>query len=160
MRWIIACLVLLLLAGAIAAFLVNAYGFLSSSGALLAYCTLSGMAAGILYCLRAVYVNTGMGRWNAQWEVWYFLRPITSAVSGFASYLFLQAGLLALSATPDTDGIPYGYVAVAFIAGYNVDFFMRKIEHVAQQLWGIEKSRASRDADETDSQNHGQEEDQ
>lgn len=115
---------------------------------LLVQCAVIGMVAGILYCLRAVYVNTGLDRWKSQWELWYFLRPITSGISGFASCVFLQAGLLALSSKPDPDAMPYGYLAVAFIAGYNVDFFMKKIETIAQELWGIDKSRASRDSSE------------
>ena len=110
----------------------------------------TGMVAGILYCLRAAYVNTGLNRWDSQWELWYFLRPITSAISGFASCVFLQAGLLALSSKPDANATPYGYLAVAFIAGYNVDFFMKKIETIAQELWGIDRSRASRDPAEDD----------
>jgi hypothetical protein len=124
---------------------------------LLVQCGLIGMAAGILYCLRAVYVNKGLDRWNADWEIWYFLRPITSGVSGFVSCIFLRAGLLALSSTPKPDATPYGYLAVAFIAGYNVDFFMKKIEAIAQELWGIDRSRASQSKGEQDKSNRDDE---
>jgi len=124
-----------------------AYGFPAwrPEQLLLTQSAVIGVVAGVLYCLRAVYVNKGLGRWDSQWELWYFLRPITSGISGFASCVFLQAGLLALSSKPDPNAMPYGYLAVAFIAGYNVDFFMKKIETIAQELWGIDKSRASRD---------------
>jgi len=115
---------------------------------LLFECALTGVVAGVLYCLRAIYVNKGLKRWDSDWEVWYYLRPITSGISGFASCVFLQAGLLALSSTPKPDATPYGYLAVAFIAGYNVDFFMKKIEAIAQELWGIDRSRASQTKEE------------
>ena len=115
----------------------------SDERCLLVQCGLVGMVAGIRYCLRAVYVNKGLNRWDSGWELWYFLRPITSAISGFASCIFLQAGLLTLSSTPEPNATPYGYFAVAFIAGYNVDFFMKKLEAIAQELWGIDRSRAS-----------------
>jgi hypothetical protein len=32
---------------------------------------------------------------------------------------------------------------LAFIAGFNVDKFLAKIEDVARAVWGIEKTRAS-----------------
>jgi len=57
--------------------------------------------------------------------------------------VFLKAGLLVLEADQNPEAISYGYLAIAFIAGYNVDNFMKKIESLAQTLWGIKKSRAS-----------------
>jgi len=118
---------------------------LGADALLLIQCSFIGLVAGVLYCLRAVYVHKGLGHWNSDWYIWYFLRPVTSTISGFASTIFLQAGMLALSSKPEFGNTPYGYYAIAFIAGYNVDFFMKKIEHIAKELWGIEKSRASRE---------------
>jgi hypothetical protein len=42
----------------------------------------------------------------------------------------------------------FGYLAVAFIAGYNVDNFLKKIESIAKSSWGIGKSRISEIPDE------------
>jgi len=162
MRWIISYLLGLLLATTAVAVALSVYGAQDwqPNQLLLGQCALIGSVAGVLYCLRAIYVNTGLDRWDSKWTVWYYLRPLTSAISGFASCIFLQAGLLALSSQPDPDAMPYGYLAAAFIAGYNVDFFMKKIEQVARELWGIEKSRASEDKDATDFPNQRQEDDQ
>ena len=111
-------------------------------------CTFVGVTGGILYCLRAVYLNKCVRRqWDKDWEVWYYLRPITSGISGFVSCIFLKAGLLVLEADPKPDAIAFGYLAVAFIAGYNVDNFMKKLESIASSVWGISKSRASSDKD-------------
>ncbi|MCK4825635.1 hypothetical protein KA005_58340 [bacterium] len=107
-------------------------------------CTLVGVIGGVLYCLRAVYLNKCVLKtWDKGWEVWYWLRPITSGISGFISCVFLKAGLLVLEADPKAEAISFGYFAVAFIAGYNVDNFMKKLESIASSVWGIKKSRAS-----------------
>lgn len=107
-------------------------------------CTFMGGLGGILYCLRAVYLNRCvLKKWDDNWVIWYYLRPITSCISGFVSSIFLKAGLLALNSSIQHDGIPYGYLTIAFIAGYNVDNFLKKIESVALNSWGIKKTRAS-----------------
>jgi hypothetical protein len=105
-----------------------------------------GIIGGLMYCLRAVYLNRCVRKtWDKEWEVWYYLRPITSAISGFVSFVFLKAGLLILDVASKPDQISFGYLAIAFIAGYNVDNFMKKLEEVASSIWGIKKSRASQD---------------
>ena len=109
-----------------------------------ARCASFGLIGGVIYCLRGVYVNYCVkGNWDKKWEVWYYLRSLTSGISGFISLVFLKAGLLVLEADQNPEAISYGYLAIAFIAGYNVDNFMKKIEAVAQTIWGIQKSKAS-----------------
>ena len=109
-----------------------------------AKCAYIGGIGGILYCLRAVYLNRCvLKQWDADWQVWYYLRPITSTISGFISCIFLKAGLLVLEASSNPGNTPYGYISIALIAGYNVDNFMKKIESIAQTVWGISKSRVS-----------------
>ncbi len=105
-------------------------------------CALIGLVGGILYCLRGIYKNRSVNKnWDKNWHVWYYLRPFTSSISGFVSYIILSAGLLTLDAVQgDTD---FGFYAFAFIAGYNVDKFLQKLEDVAKTIWGIDKSRSS-----------------
>jgi hypothetical protein len=59
------------------------------------------------------------------------------------SYLFLKAGLLVLESSSNADASEIGFFALAFIAGFNVDKFVAKIEEVAKAVWGIDKSRSS-----------------
>ena len=107
-------------------------------------CSLIGGLAGLLYCLRAVYLNKCVRKsWDCAWEIWYYLRPLTSLLCGFFSCIFLKAGLLILDADPKTDSFIYGYLTVAFIAGYNVDNFLKRIESIANEIWCIKKSRSS-----------------
>ena len=109
-------------------------------------CVLVAAVGGSLYCLRAIYINKCVRKnWDVEWETWYYLRPITSSISGFAAYIFLKAGLVVLEASQEADSGEYGFLALAFIAGLNVDKFVQKIEDVAKSTFGIEKSRASKD---------------
>ncbi|MEJ2609556.1 MAG: hypothetical protein P8179_05560 [Candidatus Thiodiazotropha sp.] len=111
-------------------------------------CILAGGAGGVLYCLRAVYLNACVqGKWSKHWETWYYLRPLVSLISGGVSYIFLKAGLLVLEAQEVESASNYGFLALAFIAGLNVDNFIKKIESIAESAWGIGRSRTSREDD-------------
>ncbi|HDY90461.1 MAG TPA: hypothetical protein ENH82_20365 [bacterium] len=108
-------------------------------------CIIMGGLGGIVYCLRGVYLNACVKKtWDKEWHPWYYIRPLVSLVCGGISYLFLKAGLLVLESNQSVDSSNLGFLALAFIAGLNVDKFISKIEDVAQAAWGIEKSRASK----------------
>ena len=106
-------------------------------------CGAIAYVGGALYCFRAIYLNKCVHkRWDPDWHVWYFIRPITSTIAGAVSYLFLKAGLLVLESTANAGASEIGFFAVAFIAGFNVDKFVAKIEEVAKAVWGIDKTRS------------------
>lgn len=108
------------------------------------YCGICGGVGGVLYCLRGVYLNYCVNKsWDNSWLPWYFIRPIASIVTGTIAYYLLQAGLFVLEAKTDVTKphTHYGYYAFSFIAGYNVDQFLKKVEDVAKTTWGIDKSR-------------------
>lgn len=114
-------------------------------------CAFIGGLGGCLYCLRGVYLNAAVkNQWSKHWEVWYYLRPITSLMCGGVSYLFLKAGLLVLESGTKPDASELGFYALAFIAGFNVNKFIKKLEDVSEAVWGIEKSRASSTRQEKD----------
>lgn len=111
-------------------------------------CGLIGIIGGSLYCIRAVYVNKcARNNWDANWHIWYFLRPVASFIAGGASFLFLRAGLLILESSAKQNSTELGFYALAFIAGLNVDKFVAKIEGVAHAVWGIDKSRSAGGSD-------------
>ena len=111
-------------------------------------CCLIGGVGGILYSLRAVYLNfSWKNQWSKEWEIWYYLRPITSTISGGISFLIIKAGLLVLEANSNTDSSYFGIYVLAFVAGLNVDVFISKIEDLAKSTWNIDKSRASENFD-------------
>nr|WJR86142.1 hypothetical protein [Enterobacter hormaechei subsp. steigerwaltii] len=47
-----------------------------------------------------------------------------------------------------------GFFALAFIAGFNVDKFVAKIEEVAKAVWGIEKTRSATERDKPEKKNN------
>jgi hypothetical protein len=107
-------------------------------------CILIGGLSGCVYCLRAIYLNASVRKnWDVDWHVWYYLRPIVSASCGGAGYLFLKAGLLVLDAKTQSDSNEFGFYALALVAGYNVDNFLKKLEEVSEAVLGIGKSRSA-----------------
>lgn len=111
-------------------------------------CGAMGGVGGCIYCLRAVYLNACVHKsWDNDWQPWYYIRPLVSIGCGFVSYLFLRAGLLVLESGSKPDATEIGFLALALIAGLNVDKFIAKIEDVAQAVWGIEKSRVAKAGD-------------
>ncbi len=106
-------------------------------------CVVAGGFGGCVYCLRGIYLNACVRKqWSNEWQPWYYIRPFVSVVCGGVSYLFLKAGLLILESNTKPDATQLGFIALAFVAGLNVDKFIAKIEDVAHATWGIEKSRA------------------
>jgi hypothetical protein len=117
-----------------------------SGFSLVVYCILIGGIGGVLYCLRGIYLSACVRNdWDNRWLPWYLIRPIASLISGGVSFLFLKAGLLILDSAPTKDSSTLGFLALAFVAGYNVDKFMTKIEQIAESAWGIKKSRSAND---------------
>jgi hypothetical protein len=109
------------------------------------FCALAGGIGGGVYCLRGVYLNACVRKdWDPSWLPWYYIRPFVSLVCGGISCLFLKAGLLVLESSPKQGSTDLGFIALAFIAGFNVDKFISKIEDISQATWGIEKSKASK----------------
>ena len=113
------------------------------------YCVLFGALGGVTYCLRGLYLNVAVkDNWDPKWKIWYFVRPLVSAILGGLSFVFVSAGLLVLDAAdPAPNGI-YGFIALSFVAGLNVDGIVKRIEEVAQATWGLGPSRTSKRGDE------------
>lgn len=112
-------------------------------------CVIAGGFGGVIYCLRAVYLNACAKKsWGDHWQPWYYIRPFVSLIAGGVSFLFLKAGLLILEANSRVDSSQLGFLALAFIAGLNVDKFMAKVEDIAQATWGIEKSRTAKEGEQ------------
>lgn len=59
------------------------------------------------------------------------------------------AACIPVSSQSGEDGL-FGYLAFSFIAGYNVDRFLKKMEDVAQSKFGVRPSRTSENSAEGD----------
>lgn len=107
------------------------------------YCFLFGAFGGIFHCLRGYYLHTALLKdWDKDWNVWYFIRPIVSGMLGLISLFFVKTGLLIFQSNPVTfiqgENV-MGYFVVAFIAGYNVQNFLAKLEEISEVTLGIKK---------------------
>ena len=114
----------------------------SPNAKLVVCCALVGILGGVTHCLRAFYLHRCVLKdWQADWASWYFIRPMVSGVMGFISVLFIKAGLLAFSNTTgvQTENRTVLYLAVAFLAGYNVQNFLKKLEEVSESLLGVKR---------------------
>jgi hypothetical protein len=113
-------------------------------------CSGAGLVGGLINCLRAVYLNACVfKRWDPTWHVWYYLRPILSAVMGLVAFLFIRAGLVVFGSADarTSGGSVYGYLAVCFIAGYNVKRFLERLEAVSEASFGIKKKTDHKETD-------------
>ena len=143
--------ILIIFVGLICAYLAGALPPWIESVRLWFFCTLAGGIGGCVYCLRGVYLNACVHkRWDPEWQPWYYIRPFVSLVCGATSCLFLKAGLLVLESAQKENSTDLGFLALAFIAGLNVDNFLVKIEEIAKATWGIERSRAGKEAHPSD----------
>ena len=102
-------------------------------------CIIFGLLGGVLYCIRAVYLNKCVrNTWENKWVTWYLLRPIAASILGGMSNLFVATGLLAFSDAPEPTKAIY---IVAFFAGLNVDKFLKKLEGQISSSLNVEPSR-------------------
>jgi hypothetical protein len=121
----------------------------ATTGQLMVQCGIAGGIGGALYCLRGLYLNVSVkDQWDERWMMWYAARPVASVVMGVMVYVLIRAGLLVLEASDQESSTQYGYYAVSFLAGLNVDNFIKKFESVAGAAFGVNMSRASRPDDD------------
>lgn len=104
-------------------------------------CVLVAVSGGVLYCLRAVYLNYSVRKqWDEVWVVWYLFRPFASGLMGYATYLVISAGLVAVGSTSVEHPEKLLY-ALSFFAGLNVDGFLKKFEGQVSSSVKIKESR-------------------
>ena len=109
-------------------------------------CAIVGGIGGCVYCLRGIYrTKCVLNNWDDRWLTWYILRPIVSLLTGAVACLFLKAGLLLLESKQSAESSGLAMYAIAFIAGYNVDNFMKRLEESIRSLCGVDPTRGGVD---------------
>ena len=97
-----------------------------------------GLAGGCTHCTRSLYVQyCAKEKWKNTWIVWHIIRPGVSAGMGVFSLMSVKTGLLALAMSETTLEKFYGIYALAFVVGYNVDYFQNQIK---RKVAGISES--------------------
>lgn len=109
---------------------------------------LVGAVGGVSYCMRAVYINRCVkNEWNARWWPWYVVRPLLGSIVGVVAFLLISAGLFVFGGVHESSTRSYGILILSWVAGYNVDGFLSRIEKMAQFSWRISPSRLAKDTD-------------
>ncbi|MES0491892.1 MAG: hypothetical protein ABUK01_17990 [Leptospirales bacterium] len=104
----------------------------------------SATLGSVFYCLRAVYENKSVRKnWDPDWEVWYYIRPITGSIIGFAVWLAIKSGLLILSTDSSNINI-WASSFLGFIAGLNVKNIQLLLEEIMHKKVGLSKSNQSK----------------
>ena len=106
--------------------------------------SLLGLIGCCTYCIRSLYFQYCVKEeWDNRWIVWHIIRPFVGSICGAVSLLFVKAGLLLFEVSHAETQSYYGIYALAFIAGLNVDNFIKKIESIFSEIIGIKKTRMS-----------------
>jgi len=95
---------------------------------------LGGALGGLIHTIRSVswYVGNRKLRWS--WMLFNILLPVVGALAGTVFYLVLRAGLFSPSTSAGTVS-PFGFTAVAVLAGLFSEQAMEKLKQVATQLF-------------------------
>ncbi len=95
---------------------------------------LAGALGGLIHTIRSAswYVGNRKLRWS--WLPFNLMLPVIGALAGTVFYLVLRAGLFSPSSSVATVS-PFGFTAVAVLAGLFSEQAMEKLKDVATQLF-------------------------
>jgi hypothetical protein len=144
-RWEAAYVLMILVAsmlGLLFTWRGDIYGFLASGCASCrsvtfnryAYLFFSGMLGGALFGLKYLYKVVARGWWNLDRGLWRVSSPWLSAGLAFATGALAHAGLFGFDVNHSRGGA--SFVSLGFIAGYFADSASRKMQEIADILFG------------------------
>lgn len=99
-----------------------------------AYLFFSGMLGGALFGLKYLYKVVARGWWNLDRGLWRLSSPWLAAGLAFATGALAQAGLFGFDVNHNRGGA--SFVSLGFIAGYFADSASRKMQEIADILFG------------------------
>jgi hypothetical protein len=94
----------------------------------------AGALGGMVHGLRSLAVYTGNRALKWSWVPFYLVKPVLGAAVGTLFYVILRAGLFSPS-TNARDTSPYGFAAVAALAGLFSDQALEKLKKVAEEFF-------------------------
>jgi len=98
------------------------------------YLFFSGMLGGSLFGLKYLYKVVARGWWNLDRGLWRISSPWLSAGLAFAAGALAHAGLFGFDVNHSRGGA--SFVSLGFIAGYFADSASRKMQEIADILFG------------------------
>lgn len=105
------------------------------------YLYLAGMLGGALFGLKYLYKVVARGYWNQDRAIWRYTSPVLSGGLAFAAGALTDAGIFGFATSYTSGGA--SFVALGFIVGYFADSASRKMQEVAETLFGHPAAKAS-----------------
>jgi hypothetical protein len=99
-----------------------------------AYVFASGVLGGSLFGLKYLYKVVARGWWNVDRIVWRLFSPWLAGGVAFGVGALVEAGLFGFAIGPGSSGS--SFVSLGFIAGYFADSASRKMQEIADTLFG------------------------
>ena len=94
----------------------------------------AGALGGMVHSVRSLAVYVGSGKLKWSWTPFYLLKPVLGAVLATLLYFVLRAGLFSPSASTE-QASPYGFAAIAALAGLFSDQAVEKLRVIAEELF-------------------------
>ncbi|GAB3359106.1 hypothetical protein [Lysobacter tyrosinilyticus] len=106
-----------------------------------AYLMFAGVLGGSLFGLKYLYKVVARGWWNIDRSVWRLFSPLLSGGMAFAVGALADAGLFGFTVGEHQSGA--SFVSLGFIAGYFADSASRKLQEIADTLFGHPQAKKS-----------------
>lgn len=100
-----------------------------------AYFFCSGVMGGSLFGLKYLYKVVARGWWNADRVLWRLFSPWLAGGIAFGVGALASAGLFGFAMNASPSGA--SFVSLGFIAGYFADSASRKMQDIADTLFGV-----------------------
>jgi hypothetical protein len=94
----------------------------------------SGVLGGSLFGLKYLYKVVARGWWNEDRQLWRLFSPLLAGGMAFAVGALAHAGVFGFSVGDNQSGA--SLVSLGFIAGYFADSASRKLQEIADTLFG------------------------
>lgn len=98
------------------------------------YVFFAGVLGGGLFGLKYLYKVVARGWWNQDRVIWRYASPLLSGGLAFAAGTLAHAGIFGFASSQQDGAV--SYVALGFIVGYFADSASRKMQEVAETMFG------------------------
>lgn len=108
----------------------------------------AGVMGGCLYSFRGITLHASRNDYCRDYDLTYYLKPLSSGISGLLVFFLLLGGALTLNIGADggtqswqTFSGRMPYIAFSLLAGYGSHEFMLKLKDLAESVFAISGKR-------------------
>ncbi len=111
-----------------------------------------GGIGGCLYNLRGITKHMQNQDFYEQYELTYYLRPLSGSLCGLFVFALMYGGVLTLtlgaSEVDVNDQSVFLYIAVSLLAGYGSHEFLRKVKDINRTLFALSETESRENKEE------------